>query len=679
MPRNSDPTVLFWPGGDFDRDRVREMEANYTQASNILQTQWHQADIDQRFSLGDQDIWAEIFPGLGNLRRKMFNFNITNPMVQMVSGYQRRNRKSSIVIPVHPQGQKTADQLTKVLYHVHGQNKGYNIYSDAFEQGSLVQGFGLMSFFMTTANDPSGDIGMRYVDFKSVIIDPFFRKRDLSDCRYIWTRQYFDRHEAMLLYPDFKDEIERLPRHTSGKDDKFYYMPENWQQTNNDLLAFDEYWYLSTREAEYLVDVYTNETQEFNGDADDKKYIKSQFSERLKFVKKPKQTVRRSLLLNQRVMVDEPNPYGMDRYPYVGFYGYFNPDTPYYAYKFKGMVRDLRDAQYLYNRRKVADLDIIESQQQGIKAKKGALVTPEDGMNTGNGRFLTIDPAFQMDDVQPMEIVPPSPVLLQMEEMLKDVMHRISGVSEELMGSAVDDKAGILSMLRQGAGITTLHGLFDGIDQSQTECGEVIAQMVQKNYSYNKIKDIIGEEPTPEFENKAFFKYNCKVVQGVLTETQQQLELAQLLELQERFGPIFPMEEIVEAMTIQNKDRIVEKMMQRQQQQMQMEQQRAQLEMQQMQVDNEMKLSYAESEKGLAQERFEKAQTEQFVRFAKMKDSEASEKRALYDFVKSIAELDEMETRKLSEKVKALQMINQLDFTESEKMQSGLTDAPKQA
>ncbi len=44
-----------------------------------------------------------------------------------------------------------------------------------------------------------------------------------------------------------------------------------------------------------------------------------------------------------------------------------------------------------------------------------------------------------MDDVQPMPIVPPSPVMLQMEEMLKDVIYRVSGVDPASMGMEVED------------------------------------------------------------------------------------------------------------------------------------------------------------------------------------------------------------------------------------------------
>jgi hypothetical protein len=655
LPKNNDP--IFWPGSQVDRDIKQMMQSNYQDSITNLQTQWAQADLDERTWLGDPDMWGALFPVGIHQRRKMFNFNLTHSSVMMVTGHQRRNRKSTICIPVKSPVQKTADQFTKCLFHVHN-NGGYGVYSDAFERGAIVQGFGLVNIFPDYASDPvSPDIKMRYVDFKSILMDPFFRNKDLSDCRYIWTRQYFDKQEAVLLYPDHREEIEQTPFGGSPKDDKFYYMPENFGLQVKNLLAFDEYWYLSQRTATYIVDIETNEVKELIGDEEDIRIVMMKFKDRLKMIRKPKQTVRRAILINGRVMVDEERPYGLDRYSYVGFYGNFNPDTPYFGYKFKGMVRDMRDAQYLFNVRKVTDLDILSSQQQGLKVKKGALVTPDDSLNSGNGRVLVINDKNDMNDVQPMEIIPPSPVMLQMEDMLKTVMREISGVNEELLGSAVDDKAGVLSMLRQGAGMTTLQKYFDNFDDSQRECGDIIIQMIQEFWSFGKIKQVIGEDPTQEFDDKAFFTYGAKVVQGVLTETQQQLELAQLFDLQQRFGDIFPQEEIVEAMTIQNKDRIIQKMAQAQQAQQKQQQQMAELQMQQMQVDNQTKISYAQGQEALAQERVAKITTDVAVAEDKLKRAHTEDTAALLNVLKALKELEGMDLSHLEQKVNIINSI----------------------
>lgn len=652
---------IFWPGNDINRSLQAQREANYNDSINILQTQWLEADTDQRFALGDANIYPQLFPNASVYRRNMSNFNIINPIIQAITGQQRQTRKSSMCIPIHDKGQKTADQLTKCLFYVHGKSQGYNVYSDAFEQGALTKGIGLIGMFKDYSNDPiSSDIKMRYIDFNSILIDPFFRQSDLSDCRFISTRQFFDKEEACMLYPDHKDQIMDLPP-GNYRDDKFWYMPEVYQIQIPKLLAFDEYWYLATREVHFLIDPLTEETHEIDGDEEDFRVIQKHYGKQLKIIKRPKQTVRRQIIVNNKIMVDEADPNGIDRYPYAASLGYFSPNTPYYQLKFRGIVRDLRHAQYLFIRRKIADLDILESQQQGIKMMKGALVTPEDSLNSGNGRVLVINPKNQMDDVQPMQIIPPSPVMLQMEEMLMSLVYRIAGVDPSAMGIDVDDKAGIISMMRQAATARNLQRLFDQCDEMQRNCGEIILGMIQKNWTYGKVKQVIGEEPTPEFDSKLFSKFNCKVVQGSLTETQVQLELAQLLHAQKIFGDIFPPDEIMEVMTIQNKDRIIEKMQKAQEAKAQQDQAMSKLQMQQMQVDNQTKISYANSQDSLAAERMEKIQTDKAVNYEKIKRSQEEETGALLNLIKAVKELDGMDIMHLQDKLNVLHTMKDLE------------------
>src|SRR6202000_1342119 len=337
--RNNDP--IFWPEDSLNISLRQSMEKNYSDCINILQTQWYQSDVDQRFTIGDQEIWGLIFPGVATYRRKIWNFNIMNPISQAISGQQRQTRKSSAVIPIHNGIQKTADQLTKCLYHNH--KYGFHqTFSDAFELGAVVQGLGFMYMYGDRTPDPR----WRYIDMKSCLFDPYFRKHDMSDARFWWVRTFFDAQEAAVLYQEFADEILSLPKGTY-RDDKFFYMPEVYQIQFPNLIAFDEYWYLTNREATFLVDKKTEECQEFQGTEEQLKEIMMAFRGKLATIKRPVPTVRRSIILNDRVLVDEPNPYGMDRYPVVPMLAYFTADTPYYAYKFRGVMRDLRDPQYL--------------------------------------------------------------------------------------------------------------------------------------------------------------------------------------------------------------------------------------------------------------------------------------------------------------------------------------------
>ena len=675
--RNNDP--LFFPETDVDLSLRQAMNKNYTDCINILQTQWYQADLDQRFTMGDQDLWGLLYPGVATYRKKIFNFNILNNAVQMISGYQRKNRKATICTPIISPMQKTSDQLTKCLFHIHDRSGAYQVYSDAFEKGALTQGLGFISIFKDTTCDPiSGDIRVRYVDMKQCLYDPYGRRHDMSDWRYWWTRQFFDRNEAANLYPEIRDEILGMPAGTY-RDDKFYYMPEVYQIQFPNLIAFDEYWYLATREATFIIDKETEETQEFEGDEEDLReairalYAKSpELKNRMKVIKRPKPTVRRTIVINDRVMVDEPNPYGLDRYPVVPVLGYFNPDSPYYAYKFRGVVRDSRDAQYLFNRRKVADLDILEAQQQGLKIMKGALVTPDDAFNQGNGRALFIDPAAPagMASVEPMQIIPPSPVMIQMEEMLKSITMEIMGASEVLMGFEVDDKSGLMTALKQGAGLIRLQPLFDQFDEAQRLVGDIMVEMIQKNWTYGKVKQVIGEDPTPEFDNKLFFKYGAKVVQGALTETQQQLELNQLLYFKQVTGMDIPNEEILEIAPIQNKGRILEKMAAREKAAAEQQQKMAELQMQQLQVDTKTKLSYSQAQESLAHEREAKIQLDKALNAERLSRAQEERTQGALNILKGVQELQGMSVSHLGEGVNVLLQLKELLRTDEEKEQT---------
>jgi len=645
------------------------MQKNYTDCINILQTQWYQADLDDRFCMGDQDLWGLIFPGVATYRRKLFNFNIIQSARSTISGNQRRNRKTTICVPILSPAQKTADQLTKGLFHVINKAGVYQTYSDCFEKGALNTGLGFCYTYLDKTEDVvSGDIKKRYIDMRSCLFDPYFRKHDMSDCRFWWTRTFFDRYEAATLYKELADDILALPK-GSYRDDKFYYMPEVYQIQFPNLIAFDEYYYLSSREATYIIDRESEECQEWQGDEEQlrdamrRKYRQEDGREiegkKLFAVQKAqKPTVRRSIIVNDRLLIDEPNPIGIDRYPVTACLGYFNPDSPYYAYKFRGIVRDMRDSQYLMNRLAVNCNDQVEAQQHGIQMEKGALITPDDALNQGNGRVLTTAPGM-FDKVKKLHIDPPSPVLLQMVQEYKQFAEYISGVTPEMMGQEIDDKAGIITMIRQSAAQTRIQPLLDQFDEFQRLDGDMTVEVMMKNFTFGKWRQILGEEPTPEFDNKLFYKYGCKVVQGVLTETQQQLEAQQLIYAREILQMPIPSKRILNAMLIQDKDELIKEIEAAEQQQQQMVQQKAQLEMQQMQVDNQTKLSYAKSQEGLAAERVAKIQTDKAVGEEKIAQSKEERTHSLLNVIKAIKEIQSIDLDHIQTAFGILQSLSQ--------------------
>lgn len=557
----------------------QELDNIYQQAATPNQVFWREALVDMRFAAGDQRVFADIY-GSKSFNKKQFYFNRMMRIRNMIAGYQRQHRKSTVVTGRESADDKTAGQLSRCVFFANQLMDFSSCLSDAFQQGAVEAGRSWMSFYLDFSNDPSsGDIKCQNIGPLSVLVDPFYRKQDLSDCNYIWRRQWLSQDQACRYLPGREKDIKRM-KPKNNRDGKFELQAQNYNFAIDSLYKIDEYYYLSSRDQIILMDLETGESIEYNGEEEDEEL--RQFLEMYPSIVKHDgicQTVEMCILINDQLMYRGPTSLGIDRYPLVPVVGYYNPDLPYSSNRCQGVLRNLRDSQFLYNRRKVVELDILESQvNSGFIYKPTSLVNPNDVYLNGQGKGIPLHQGAEMTDIR--EIQPPQipPTMIQLSELLGREIMEISGVNEELLGSADDDKAGILSMLRQGAGLTTLQILFDQLDISQKIAGQVVLESIQKNWKKGKVKRILGEEPTPQFFNNGFAKYDCVIEEGVNTATQRQMAFLQHLHLRELGIPV-PSEDLIDLASVQDADKLKEKIMQAEQQQAQMEQQKQQVEM----------------------------------------------------------------------------------------------------
>lgn len=645
-----------------DKSVLQMMDTVYAKNITINQSFWSEADIDNRFKAGDASVFGDIYGNLPSFRRRQFNFNRIRRIVNMISGYQRQHRKSTSVSPIEDIHQQTADDFTKLIYHIYQNANVHETFSEAFE-GAITTGMNLLSVWVDYRNDTvNGKIRVDNCSYNGYLIDPYFKNMDLSDCNNIWTRKYLSRKQVATLLPGREDEIREM--HSCGnRDGKFHFMPEAYNYGMQDLVIYDEFYYLTSRKQKMLVDTQTGESFEWRGHDDDLKDFLD-FYDSVVEINSEIPTVNLAVVVQGRVMYNGPNPLGIDRYPFVPLWCYYEPQIPYFPLRVQGVVRGLRDSQFLYNRRRITELDILESQiTSGFKYKENSLVNPKDIYLQGQGRGLAIKAEAQMTDVE--QIVPPhlDPSMIQLSELLGQEMQNISGVNEELLGSATDDKAGILSVLRQGAGLTTLQTIFDHADFSQKLLSGLFIDIMQANWTPGKVQRILGREPSQEFYNRAFAEYDCSVEEAPLTTTQKQLALQQALYLREIGVPI-PTGYILKNMAIPDKEELIEEIMGMEQQQQQQQQQMAELQIQQMQVDNETKLSYAEAEKSLAAERMNKIHLDAAVSAERMKKAQEDQSASMLNLVKTIKEIQSMDLEHIE---RAVSVLVQLEGQEAAK------------
>lgn len=640
----------------------KKIDADYAACRSDWEKFWSESTIDVRLETGE----ATLNNQLNNSQiwggRDQWSFNRVRPLLNLVSGYQRRNRKTTIVVPVENGDQHTADQFTKIIMNIYKRENVYETISEAFHQGACITGLNLLHVYLDFRYDPvSGDIRVDNCPYNTFFIDPYFRKPDLSDCSFIWKRSYLTYSAAAALMPEKYDEIMNLSPNTttSANDLRFQYMPESYGMSKKKRLAYDEYYYRDYRKQKLLVDKQTGETMDVTNKSNlDVDTFLQHYPECI-IIEQQVPTVRLAIMLQDKVFYDGPQPLGIDQFPFVTVTGFYNSMMPSFYSRIQGIARSLRDPQTLLNRRIMLSADLLESQaNSGWIFKENAVVDVKHLFQTGAGRVIPLKREAQMTDIAP--IVPPQipPSFFQLQETFSKELNMVSGINEELIGSAIDDKAGILAALRQGAGLTTLQPIFDRLNLSQNLLGKIVMEAIQANYTPGKIKNILeGEEPAPIFYNKSFGKYHCVIENGFDTESQKQLEFAQLVQLKE-LGFNIPPKTMINAATLQKKDELIADIEAMEQQAAQAQQAQIETEVAEGQARINLANARAVADRGLGLERASRIEENKALAEERKAQSVKDDTEALLAFIKAAKEIEGIDFAHLKELISMQQMLN---------------------
>lgn len=636
---------FYLDGNDIDDKNIRAMmDHYYTTAYPSNASFWQQGSIDKRFKAGDQSLYTMMYGDSNTAQTRRFFFNLVRRHINMICGRQRQNRKSTVTMPIID-GDPLSDEYNAVLKYCENRDGFQEYLSQAFE-GSCDTGMSLLHLYPDYTLDPiSGDLFTDNVSYNNFLIDPWFRKQDLSDCAFVWRRRWVNRDAAKALLPGFSDKIDKM-RPSGYKDGRFPLQAELINLDTNRLMPYDEFYYRSTREATIVLDPKTGEAAEWEQeDGDENDMMEKTLAQQpwLMVHKKQVPTVKLVVCLGNTPMYHGPNLLKIDQYPFVPSLCYHEPDIQSYAWRVQGIIRNLRDAQYLYNRRKVIELQILESQiNSGWIYPVDCVTDPKAFRQSGQGFVIPLKSGHLPSEVQRVTAPDLPPGMMELSRSLSEDITKISGVNEELLGSATDDKSGILSMLRQGAGLTTLQTIFDKLDYTQRLYGNIRLQAIRKNFSKGKVAAILGREPSPKFFMASSLKYSIAVEEGNYSTTQRQMELQQLLHFKELGIPIAN-KSIIKSAFITNKQQVIKDMEEEQQQQMQ--QQQAQAEQQAKNDNAEIMVKYADAKAKLAKSKESLASV--YEKSAKMVQMEAQaeheQSKADLELVETMMKLEDME------------------------------------
>lgn len=657
---NSDPRL------EFHQDVIQDFGESYERAYQLWNTFYAEAYKDLSYYLGNQ--WSlEELSYLNNQRRSSFTYNKIRRLINLVQGYQRKNRLATIISPIEDSSELTAQIQTDVMQYIMQYSGGYETISEAFK-GALTTGMSFVSPWLDYRSDPvSGDIKFHHDAWNAVIMDPFLTKKDLSDCSFIARRKFLSRTEVASLLPEKQDVIDRLP--WGSRDDKFTYMPYARQWGMQKLLNYNEYWRTKWETKDVLVDMETGETRQWNGDKK-RLHLFRQIYPQLEVIRKPVRKVELGIIVEGELLYYGEDPNGLNDYPFVPFFCIFEPSYDLYDWKIQSLVRIVRDPQTEINKRRSKMVDILDNQlNSGFIAKTNSVSNPSSLYKTGQGQVIWLKPEAQITDIQRLQAADIPASMFQLEgEFEKDIME-IAGVNSELFGMAENDKVevtGILGKMRQGAALVNLQDLFDGLRESQKLLGEKTLKLMQLNYSAEKIKAITKKDPTPEFFSKAFSKYNVVVEEGLLTDTQKQTDFAGRLALK-AMGVNITDAEIISASSLHDKKPIFERMQGEMEAAQKQAQQANELQMQNQATITDGVRSKAESDKALAAERINKIGLDAALNAERISRAEEERTAGILNLIKAVKEIQSIDISTLREKLEILKEIEGKQVSEENK------------
>lgn len=633
-------------------------QANYTGASAI----WMQAAIDKRFKVGDSTLYSSAY-GQNYQQYQKFFFNLIRRHGNMITGFQRKNRKSTITVPNQEDTDPLCDDYNKSIRWCEDRDNFQEYFSQSFENAADV-GINWLWMYPDYTNDPiSGDLFTDSVAINNVLWDQNFHKMDLTDCDGVWRRRWVSRMGAIQLLPGYESEIKKM-KPSGAKDGRFPLQAELQNLQLSNLFTYDEFYYRSTREATIIIDPFSGESVEWEEREDDPEDLMEMSLRQqpwLKVIKKQVPTVKMCLSIGDQIVYHGNNFLNVDEYPCVPHLFYHEPDVMSYSGRIMGYIRNCRDAQFLYNMRKVIELQILQSQiNAGWIYPIDAVVDPKAFRQSsgGDGFLIPLKAGRLPNEIQRIEpsAIPQS--LLELSANLAEDITKITGVNEELLGMATDDKAGILAMLRQSAGLVTLQGPFDKSDLTQRLYGKLRLNAIRKNFSKGKITNILGHEPDQRFFLNFSQKYGVSVEEGNYSTTQRQTELQQYLHFRELGMPIAD-KTIMRAAFITNKKLAIQEMEEQSQQAAQQQQAQAQ---QQSQLDqSKIMTNFAKARSDLAKEKELMASAQEKIFKIREIQASAEQKNMQTDLemIKAMVELEDMDLQNFKNSIELAEYIKE--------------------
>jgi len=509
-----------------------DFEDAYNQSTDIMQPFYKEADIDYQIFLGRHWTDKEV-ADLNAQNRDAFVYNYVQRNISLMGGYQRKNRLGYGVFGIENNDDETATMLDRSLKFAAQYSNTYNKISDASDDAAIC-GLSFLSLWLSYDNSmESPDIMTGVESFNSVILDPNFTDQTLFDCKYMARRKYVSKGEAKSLMPKEAKTIDGLPGGIF--DNKFPFLAINKASFDyyDDMIAYDEFWQRTRNKVRLVINRLNNQTFIWRKNFRALEALTKAFPF-LEVKDKWEPSIRYSVFAQGELLYDGDDPLELNDFPLTPVIATYKSSHWDWQNKLQGYVRPSRDAQIEYNRKRskmAAMLD--QAALSAYMVEDGAIKNIDDLYDPQPVKVIVRKKNTSPESVVKLPNASIEPTLIQLSEMLNRDILQIPGLNEESLGIAEGGNtqvSGSLAKMRAYNSVTILQRFFDNLNLSQKEHGKKMTVLIQKHWSDEKVLRITGLQPTEQFRDVNFAKYDIVVSDTLLTDNQKQVAFVEAIQ-----------------------------------------------------------------------------------------------------------------------------------------------------
>lgn len=434
--------------------------------------------------------------------RPALTFNEIEPKLDLLTGYQTRNRTDIRYLPVEGGDARVADLLSILVKNITEQNNYDVEETEVFEDEAIV-GRGLFNVDVSYEDNFEGDIKIERFPWKDCYLGQHNKKTG-EDREYDIKERWYSLAKIKQLWPEKAEEIQAKYQQKLEPDGEFRSTPDD-EYAEGDLgeielspdfvdIAKKEFRVLEVWRREYSrVVVLADPENDFflNTEGWNKEDVQSvKTIPVLTSVQRNISRLRVTKIAAATVLEDY----------YSDLFERYFPIVPVYAKKrgktIWGKVEPLKDPQREVNKRRSQIADILNK-----VACYGWFYDDQTFMDEREERKFKKNssrPGFcqKVDDVthkpEKVEGIKFPGELATYDEIASGKMKEIANINPDMLGMPSNAPSGIAAMERKRAGLIGNEFLYDNLALAKRVIGRILIRLIQKVYTPERIMRIVA-------------------------------------------------------------------------------------------------------------------------------------------------------------------------------------------